>query len=67
MDIRERFLKTISDYGLLKRGDAVLVALSGGPDSVALLHLFVDLRDNFRFNLAAAHLDHAIRTDSAGS
>ena len=66
MDIRERFLKTISDYGLLKRGDAVLVALSGGPDSVALLHLFVDLRDNFRFNLAAAHLDHAIRTDSAG-
>jgi tRNA(Ile)-lysidine synthase TilS/MesJ len=58
MDIRERFLKTISDYGLLKRGDSVLVALSGGPDSVALLYLLYGIKDDSRLELAAAHLDH---------
>lgn len=60
-----RFLKTISDYGLLKRGDSVLVALSGGPDSVALLHLLDRIKVEFRLKLAAAHLDHAIRRSSA--
>jgi len=66
MDIKERFLKTITDHRLLQKGDSVLVGLSGGPDSVALLRLFADMRDRFRLKLAAAHLDHAIRANSAG-
>ncbi|UCE65896.1 MAG: tRNA lysidine(34) synthetase TilS, partial [Candidatus Zixiibacteriota bacterium] len=65
MDIRERFLGTISDFGLLKKGDSVLVGLSGGPDSVALLYLLSEIRDEYRLKLAAAHLDHAIRANSS--
>jgi len=65
MNLEERLLRTISDYSLLKQGDTVLVALSGGPDSVALLHLLNGLRDKYNLKLAAAHLDHAIRTNSA--
>jgi len=65
MNLEERLLRTISDYGLLKQGDTVLVALSGGPDSVALLHLLNGLRDKYNLKLAAAHLDHAIRINSA--
>jgi len=64
MDIKERFLRVISDYGLFKKGDSVLVALSGGPDSVALLYLLHGIKDEFRLKLAAAHLDHAIRKAS---
>jgi tRNA(Ile)-lysidine synthase len=64
MDIREQFFGAISIHGLLKRGDSVLVALSGGPDSVALLHLLHEIRDEYRLRLAAAHLDHAIRAAS---
>jgi tRNA(Ile)-lysidine synthase len=64
MDIKERFLRPISDYGLLKKGDSVLVALSGGPDSVALLYLLHEIKNEFRLKLAAAHLDHAIRKAS---
>jgi len=65
MVISERFLKTVSDYGLLKKGDSVLVALSGGPDSVALLYLLREIRDEYRLKLASAHLDHAIRAKSS--
>jgi tRNA(Ile)-lysidine synthase len=42
-------------------GAAILVALSGGSDSVALLHGLVELREASGFRLAAAHLNHALR------
>jgi tRNA(Ile)-lysidine synthase len=45
----------------VRRGAAILVALSGGPDSVALLHALVELRETSGFRLAAAHLNHALR------
>ena len=41
--------------------DRVLVAVSGGPDSVALLRLLVELRDELGLHLEVAHLQHGIR------
>ena len=41
--------------------DRVLVAVSGGPDSVALLRLLVELRDELQLHLEVAHLQHGIR------
>ena len=40
---------------------AILVALSGGPDSVALLHSFTALRESLGLRIAAAHLNHTLR------
>jgi len=57
--------QTIYNFGLLENGDSVLVALSGGPDSVALLHLLYGLKDKYSIKLAAAHLDHGIRKESS--
>jgi tRNA(Ile)-lysidine synthase len=48
----------------LPRGRA-LVAVSGGPDSVTLLHLLHDSRDLHRLELVVAHFDHGIHPDSA--
>ena len=42
-------------------GASILVALSGGPDSVALLHSLASLRKSFGLQIAAAHLNHALR------
>ena len=50
---------------LLPPDGAVLVALSGGPDSTALLHLLHELRDDRRWRLVAAHFDHGLRPESA--
>jgi tRNA(Ile)-lysidine synthase len=43
------------------RKATILVALSGGADSVALLHAMLALRKRFSYRLAAAHLNHGIR------
>jgi tRNA(Ile)-lysidine synthase len=46
-------------------GDRVLVAVSGGPDSVCLLHALHMLRRQFRITLEVFHFDHGLRPDSA--
>jgi tRNA(Ile)-lysidine synthase len=43
----------------------MLVAVSGGPDSIALLNLLVQTREDHRFDLIVAHVDHGIHPDSA--
>lgn len=60
----QRLLRAVGDALAriaMRRGAMVLVALSGGPDSVALLHAMLALRDRFGYRLAAAHLNHCIR------
>ena len=56
---------TIRKYGMFQRGDKVLVAVSGGADSVALLRLLADLREELGLALEVAHLEHGIRGDEA--
>jgi tRNA(Ile)-lysidine synthase len=61
MTLQERIKKTIEKHDILAGGDCVLVAVSGGPDSVALLHLLCDLRTELGLHLEVAHLQHGIR------
>ncbi|HTR60098.1 MAG TPA: tRNA lysidine(34) synthetase TilS [Candidatus Binataceae bacterium] len=45
----------------VRPGASILVALSGGPDSVALLHALASLRESLDLRIAAAHLNHGLR------
>jgi len=58
-------LKTIFDYKMLNEGDRVIVGLSGGADSCALLVVLNELSKKLGFSLAAAHLNHGIRGEEA--
>ncbi len=51
----------IRQYGLLSGVAKVLVAVSGGPDSVCLLHVLNSLKDELGIQLHIAHLDHSLR------
>jgi tRNA(Ile)-lysidine synthase len=62
--VLERITATVRRHDLLARGDTVLVACSGGPDSIALLHALDRLRRLFRIRLAVFHFDHALREGS---
>jgi len=62
--ILDKVRDTIKTYSLISRGDMVLVAVSGGPDSVSLLYLLRSLRNSLGFQLQIAHLDHMLRKDS---
>ena len=59
----KRVADTIERHKMLIPGDKVLVGVSGGADSVALLHLMVELRPVMDLQLAVAHLNHGLRTD----
>ena len=54
-----------ASFNLMLPADRVLVAVSGGPDSVALLHLLFDLREELQLHLEVAHLQHGIRGEEA--
>lgn len=58
-------LKTIQKYNMLSNGETVLVGVSGGPDSVCLLHLLKELSSYLKLTLFAAHLNHCIRAEES--
>jgi tRNA(Ile)-lysidine synthase len=53
--------RTVRDEGLLTRGDLVLVAVSGGPDSMALLHVLAKLAPRLGVRIEAHGVDHGLR------
>ena len=55
----------IREHGMLPRGCTVLCAVSGGADSVCLLHALYHLRPKLGFSLAAAHYNHQLRGEEA--
>jgi tRNA(Ile)-lysidine synthase len=59
--------KTIAEYGLIGKGQKVVAGVSGGADSVALLHCLLTLSRTENFRVYAAHLHHGIRGESADS
>ncbi|MDD5567646.1 MAG: tRNA lysidine(34) synthetase TilS [Candidatus Omnitrophica bacterium] len=61
----EKVKETIRKYDLIRRGDTVLVGVSGGPDSVTLLYLLKSLSAFLGFKLQIAHLNHMLRRDSS--
>jgi len=61
----EKVRDTIRKYGMLQPGDEVVAGVSGGADSVALLHILLSLKPEFDLQISAAHLNHNLRGDES--
>lgn len=65
MDLLTNVRSLVRRHALLALGDSVVVGVSGGADSLCLLHLLLLLREEFRLQLHVAHLHHGSRGEEA--
>jgi len=63
--LKNRFLEFSKEKNLFQKGENVLVAVSGGSDSVVLLHLLFDWRKRLGLKLGVVHLNHKLRGKDA--
>ena len=61
----EKVKKTIERFGMVERGDHLLVAVSGGMDSVSLLHVLMTLKERLGIELTVCHLNHSLRGEES--
>ncbi len=61
----DKVKSVIDKYGMLKSGSTVVVGVSGGSDSMALLYILCSLKNEYGIGLIAAHVNHGLRGESA--
>lgn len=65
MNAETNVRRTISEQHLIASGDHIVLGLSGGPDSLCLLHILTELRKELGFSLSCVHLNHLMRGEHA--
>ncbi|MEV2281680.1 tRNA lysidine(34) synthetase TilS [Paenibacillus larvae] len=65
MVLLDKIKQNIHEQNLFQGGDTVVVAVSGGPDSIALLHMLYRLSDEQGWKVIAAHVNHQFRKEES--
>lgn len=59
--LKEEVLKTIETYNLIEKNDKIVIGVSGGPDSICLLHVLYGLKERLGIEIVVAHVNHMLR------
>lgn len=66
--MREKILETIKKYNMIENGEKVVLAVSGGPDSICMLDILNDIKNDvtidINFEIVVAHVNHMIRKEA---
>lgn len=64
--MKEKVLEIIKKYNLIENGDKIVIGVSGGPDSIALLNVLLEIKHEniINFNMVACHINHMIREEA---
>ena len=66
--MRDKVLNTINKYNLINDGDRIVLGVSGGPDSIAMLNILNDIKNDknlhMDFDIIVAHVNHMIREEA---
>lgn len=64
---KQTIFRFIKEWSLIAPGDRILIACSGGVDSVALLHFMASNQDSMEIEVAAIHVDHNLRGEESAA
>ena len=62
--LENKVKSTIKKYDLIKNGDNIVVGVSGGPDSMTLLNVLINLKADLNLKITVAHINHMIRQEA---
>ena len=62
--LEDKVLETIKKYNMIEREDKVVIGVSGGPDSMALLNILNNLQEKLNIKIYVAHINHMIRKEA---
>jgi tRNA(Ile)-lysidine synthase len=65
--LRKKIQKAIEEYHMIRRGDSLVIGVSGGADSVALFHALWEMREELQLRLKVVHVHHGLRGAEADS
>lgn len=66
--MKEKVLETIKKYNLIENGDKIVIGVSGGPDSITLLNVLIEIKREkiIDFDMVVCHVNHMIREEADG-
>lgn len=62
--MKKKVLDTIKKYNLIQAGDKIVLGVSGGPDSISMLNILNEIKDELNFEIYVAHINHMIREEA---
>ena len=64
--MKQKVIETIRKYNLIEDGDKIVLGVSGGPDSISMLNILKEIKDEqiIKFEIYIAHINHMIREES---
>lgn len=64
--MKEKVLETIKKYKLIETNDKIVIGVSGGPDSITLLNMLIDIKQEkaIKFDIVVCHVNHMIRKEA---
>ena len=65
--LQKKVIESIEKYNMINYGDNILIALSGGADSVCLLLVLMDLQEKYNLSISAIHINHMLRAEESDS
>ena len=63
--MKSNVIAAINKYNMIKENDTIVVGVSGGADSMALLHFLLNESDNLKIKVIVAHINHCLRGEES--
>ena len=62
--MKKKVIETINKYNLIESNDTIVLGVSGGTDSISMLNILNEIKNEYKFEIYVAHINHMIREEA---